>query len=134
MNLVKIIRIETDPTEGTFGVMTINGVAACVTLEPYSRDNANNVSCIPTGQYICKRYSSPKYPNTFEVTGVQNRSYILFHPGNIAENSAGCILLGSEFGMLGDDHAILESSKAFNRFMKYFDNTNQFKLTIVEEF
>jgi len=134
MQLVKIIRVETDQNEGTFGVMTINGVAACVTLEPYSRDNASNVSCIPTGQYMCKRYSSPKHPNTFEITGVQGRSYVLFHAGNIDSHSAGCVLLGSEFGMLGDDHAILESGKAFDRFMNHFEDVNQFKLTIVEEF
>jgi len=134
MELVKIVRVETHPEEGTFGVMTINGVAACVTLEPYSRDNASNVSCIPTGQYICKRYSSKKHPNTFEITGIQGRSGVLFHAGNIDEHTAGCILLGSEFGILGDDHAILESGKAFNRFMQHFDDTQQFKLTIVEEF
>jgi len=134
MELVKIIRIETNLTEGTFGVMTINGVAACLTLEPYSRDNVSNISCIPTGQYICKKYSSKKYPNTFEVTGVQGRSHILFHAGNIDENTAGCILLGSEFGMLGDEQAILESGKAFKRFMEHFKNTQQFKLTIVEEY
>jgi hypothetical protein len=134
MEVVKIIRVETHPDYGTFGVMTIGGTATCVTLEPYSRDNASNVSCIPTGQYICKRYSSRKYPDTFEITGIQGRSYVLFHAGNVDENTAGCVLLGSEFGTLGGDRAILESGKAFNSFINNFKGQDQFRLTIVEEY
>ena len=133
MQVVKIVRIETNPYFGTFGVMTINGAAFCVTLEPYSRDNASNVSCIPTGQYICKRYSSWKYPNTFEITNIQGRSYVLFHAGNTDDDSAGCILLASEFGKLGDDRGILNSGATFNKFLQNFKE-DQFKLTIVEEF
>jgi hypothetical protein len=133
MDMVKIVRVETHPEFGTFGVMTINGDAFCVTLEPYSRDNASNVSCIPTGQYICERYSSRKYSNTFQVTHTEGRTYILFHPGNTDDDSAGCILLGSEFGNLGSDRAILESTKAFDAFMSRLTE-DRFKLTIVEEF
>ncbi len=134
MEVVKIVRVETHPEFGTFGVLTISGTATCVTLEPYSRDNAKNVSCIPTGQYICKRYSSIKHPDTFEITGIEGRSYVLFHAGNVDEHTAGCVLLGSEFGALGKDRAILESGKAFGEFLKYFKGQNEFKLTIVEEF
>jgi len=134
MITVKIVRVETDPDHGTFGVMTIDGAAFCVTLEPYSRHNVSNRSCIPTGQYICERYSSRKYPNTFEVTNVEGRRYILFHAGNTDENTAGCILLGSEFGHLGKDRGILESGDAFKSFKKQLSAETQFKLTIVEEF
>ena len=134
MHMVKIIRIETHPEHGTFGVMTLDGSAFCVTLEPYSRDNAVNVSCIPTGQYICKKYSSARYPNTYEITGIQGRSYVLFHAGNTDDDTAGCVLLGDEYGKLGKDRAILESGEAFDKFIKYLNDVDQFRLTIVEEF
>ena len=134
MRNVKIVRVQSDPDNGTFGVLLIDGEVACVTLEDYNRQNANNVSCIPAGQYICKRYSSPKYPNTFEVTQVQDRSYILFHPGNTDDDTAGCILLGSKFGWLGDNKAILESRTAFDNFITNFGTDKEFRLTIVEEF
>ena len=134
MDIVKLVRIETHPEHGTFGAMTINGEAFCVTLEPYSRDNASNVSCIPTGQYICNRYSSARYPDTFQISGVEGRSYVLFHAGNTDDDTAGCILLGSEFGKLGKDRGILESGDAFKSFKQVFADTLQFKLTIVEEF
>ena len=134
MDNAKIIRVETDPNYGTFGVLTLNGEAACLTLEPYSMDNKKNISCIPTGQYICKRYHSKKHPNTFQVTNVASRSSILIHPGNIKKHTNGCILLGSEFGILGNKHGILESSKAFDKFMKFFEGKDEFRLTIVEEF
>jgi len=134
MEMLKIVRVETHPEFGTFGVMTFNGAAFCVTLEPYSRDNASNVSCIPTGQYICKRYSSPRYPDTFEITGIQGRSYVLFHSGNVDEHTAGCVLLAAEYGKLGNDRAVLNSGNTFKKFLENLDGVNEFKLTIVEEF
>lgn len=134
MKIVKIVRIETHPEEGTFGVMTVNGSASFLTLEPYSRDNISRVSCIPTGQYICKRYSSEGFPNTFNVTNVAHRNNILFHTGNIDDNTLGCIILGSEFGFLKGKRAVLESRKAFDKFMNMLETEDSFKLTIVEEF
>lgn len=51
----------------------------------------NDSSCIPEGRYICKRYSSPKHPDTWEITGVPNRSKILLHPANTIDQLLGCI-------------------------------------------
>lgn len=52
------------------------------TLERPWKDNASNVSCIPSGIYTCRPYSSPKYPDVYEVTNVPKRDHILFHSGN----------------------------------------------------
>lgn len=130
----KIVRLETNPEQGTFGTMLISGDVFCVTLEPYSRDNARNVSCIPTGQYLCKRIDSPTYGITFEVTNIQDRNYVLFHPGNIAGNTEGCILLGQYYGKLGKDRAVLNSGATFIKFLRIMAGVDIFKLTITEAF
>ena len=64
------------------------------TLENPWLDNAPNISCIPVGSYVCKRVISPKYGETFEITGVDGRTHILFHEGNYPSNTMGCVLLG----------------------------------------
>jgi len=130
----RLVRVETDKENGTFGVLLLNGELFCNTLEPYSRDNAQNISCIPSGQYICKRYSSGRYPETFQVTGVQGRTLILFHAGNIDEHTEGCILLGERVGKLRGDRAILNSGKTFGNFIKKLVLTPEFKLTVVEAY
>jgi len=127
-----LIRVSTHPDHGTFGVLTLDGQPVAVTVEPYKMDNKVSISCIPTGQYICKRYSSSRYPNTFEVTGVADRSKILFHTGNTDDNTEGCIILGANFGTLSEDLAVLNSRITMRKFMQRLCNTDKFMLTIRE--
>jgi len=134
MRQVRLVRLETDPDHGTFGTLLIDGITFCVTLEPYSRDNEQNVSCIPTGQYICKRVDSPTYGITFEITNIQDRSSVLFHPGNIDDNTMGCVLLGQYYGKLKGDRAVLNSGNTFKAFMKELSGINEFKLSVIEAF
>lgn len=88
-------------TEATIGVLIdpATGKHICKTLErpnlSNQKDNpktaANESSCIPEGVYVCKKYSSAKYPDTWEVTGVPNRDNILFHSANYVSQLLGCI-------------------------------------------
>jgi DNA/RNA endonuclease YhcR with UshA esterase domain len=134
MYQVKIIRIDSEPDHGTFGVMLMNGVAKFCTLEPYSRFNEKSISCIPTGQYICKRYSSVKYPNTFEVKNVQGRSNILFHKGNEDTHTEGCILIGQYFSKLKENRIIANSGQSFNEFLQELNSMQEFRLTVTEAY
>ena len=134
MKSVRITRVATNPDYGTFGAMTVDGLPMCVTLEDYKRSNASNISCIPAGQYVCKRYSSSRHPNTFEVTSVEGRSFILFHIGNTHKDTEGCILLGTNYGYLYGGNAILNSTGAFESFMEIMRGEREFNLTIVESF
>lgn len=102
----------------------------CVTLERPWRDNRRNVSCIPSGTYVCKRIISPKFGETFEVTDVVDRSHILFHKGNLAEDTHGCIIVGELFDPLEGEHAVLSSGKAFREFRHILDGEYQFTLVI----
>lgn len=130
--IVEILRISTSKKYGTFGVMLINKEEFCVTLEPPDNENAPFVSNIPTGQYICKRGTFPHHGETFNVLGVTNRTDVLFHAGNDADDTEGCIILAEHFGKLYGNRAILNSGATFTAFMSKMKNINEFHLTIRE--
>ena len=127
----QIKRVE-EGFSGSFGVFLWEGKAFCVTLEPPDLDNRVNVSNIPPGNYVCLRYSSRKYGNTFQISDVPGRSAILFHAGNIAEHTHGCILLGQYFDKLRGNRAIMNSGSTFRKFMDLFEGANAFRLEIKE--
>lgn len=91
------------------------------TMEPPWKDNRSNISCIPKGEYICKWHYSPRYKWCYQVNDVQNRSFILFHAGNIPRHTKGCILIGSRFGKLGGIPAVLSSKPAVRKFFDIMD-------------
>lgn len=129
----RLIRIE-ESDYGTFGILQFSTRSICLILEPRDLLNRQNVSSIPAQQYTCRRVDSPNHGETFEVTGVPGRSEVLFHPGNTAENTKGCLLPGSEFGIVNSKPAVLRSRKAFLRFMECLEGINEFRLTIVEHY
>lgn len=114
LNLLRIEKTE----QGTIGVLLIDQLAFCATLEPEDLDNQENISCIPEGNYIGERVNSPKYGNTFEIKNVPNRDHILIHSGNVKDHTMGCILLGQYFGKLRNRRAVLNSGTTFERFLK----------------
>ena len=80
----------------TLGVLTIEDYEfPLFTLEQEDRNNVRNNSCIPSGEYIVKPYSSAKYKNSYEVQNVPNRDKILFHSGVVADHSKGCIMVAT---------------------------------------
>lgn len=119
--------------EGTFGVMLFDGKPFAVTGERPWRENKKSVSCIPSGVYLCKRYKSAKYPDTFEVMNVPDRTYVLFHKGNFPmKDSEGCILIAEKFEEVNGDVAVLESGHGFKEFTKKLKDVCTFVLQIVE--
>jgi hypothetical protein len=131
--IVELIRIEENEKYGTFGVLRINKEAFCVTLEPADKLNASNISCIPAQQYTCKKYSSDKYPNVYQVMNVPGREFVLFHAGNTVSHTKGCIILGEYFGKLKGDRAVLNSGKTFQRFRDIIGQ-DDFHLTITTHY
>jgi hypothetical protein len=117
--------------KGTFGVLSCNDDVIVLTAERPWKDNQPTISCIPDGLYLSKRFSSEKHLNTFEITGVANRTAILFHTGNIPfKDSEGCILLGLQIEIIGTDWSVLTSKDAFMAFMEYLKNESSFQLAI----
>lgn len=133
----EIVRVESG-RDGTFGVLLLDGMVFCVTLELPWRGNAQGVSSIPAGRYLCQRTASPlvaritdgKWDETFEVSGVPGRSRILFHSGNTVVDSRGCILVASSYGKLRENRGILNSGATFDLFMTALRNVNAFGLTV----
>lgn len=104
-----IRRVSSDLENGTFGVLLVDGLPLCVTMEETWLDNAPQVSCIPAGKYKVKAYSGTKYKNVWQVYGVPNRSAILIHWGNTERNTAGCILMGKYYAQFGDRRGVADS-------------------------
>jgi len=131
--IVELIRLEEDFKYGTFGVLKIQKEVFCVTLEPADLLNKKGISSIPAQQYTCERYSSQKYPNTFQIMNVPDRDLILFHAGNEITHTEGCVILAQYYGKLKSvGRAVLNSGSTFNEFMERMIDFDQFHLTIKE--
>jgi len=111
----------------TMGVLTYNG-RSLVTIEKPWLENVPYLSCIPEGVYTCKRYSSERFPNTFEITDVEGRTHILFHAGNTAKDVVGCVALGQYIDQ--DKYEIRNSGFAFREFMADLEGVEEFELNI----
>ncbi len=120
----------------TYGVLIGPKGPVIVTLERPQLDGFGKMSCIKAGVYKTVRTYSPKFKmETFEVTGVAGRSRILFHSGNTADDSEGCILTGTSFDPVGSADAkvgILGSKVAFNELMTLLKTTKEFSLTVAD--
>ena len=104
-----IIR-DTFTKESTIGELFLNGERMCDTLELPWKDNQRNISCIPEGVYKVRlrlaRESATRDYLHLLVQDVPNRDWILFHRGNPAKDTRGCILLG-----LGTQHNVVQNSR-----------------------
>lgn len=133
MCILELIRLESSE-EGTIGILKLNKDILCFTLEEKYRENQQNKSCIPTGQYSVEPKYSPHFGNVMKVLNVDGRTEILFHKGNTVEDTDGCILLGDRQGFLNGSRAILDSGKAFINFMDLVQNDRDVVLTITENY
>jgi len=93
-----LILRDTFSPESTLGELFVNGERFCDTLELPYRDNQRSISCIPIGEYSVSlrhpRESATRDYLHLLVQDVKNRSHILFHRGNAAKDTKGCILVG----------------------------------------
>jgi hypothetical protein len=84
--------------KSTIGNLYLNGEWLCDTLELPYLDNQRSISCIPAGEYKVRlrtaRESATRDYLHLLVEDVKDRTYILFHRGNSAKDTRGCILVG----------------------------------------
>lgn len=121
----------------TLGTLTLPSGKEFAIMERPSLDNAPNVSCIPEGTYTLKKRLSPAVERTsrgefkegWEVKDVANRSFIMFHVGNYARNSEGCLLVGKDFSY-NNDFMVTNSIIAFREFMAEMDKRDTWQLEI----
>ena len=95
--------------KSTIGELFLNGERICDTLENPWVDNQSNISCIPEGVYPVRlrlpRESATRDYLHLLVQEVPNRDWILFHRGNTAKDTSGCILVG-----LGTEQDVVHNS------------------------
>lgn len=118
--------------DGTFGVIDDEGEMFALTVELPWKDNQQNISCIPEGEYDLKRKNSPHFGESFEVLNVPNRTDILIHPANTIEDLKGCIGLGEQFEPIGSLNAVILSRQAVLEFMKRMKGFDYGKLVILK--
>ena len=117
------------------------------TLELPYKNNQIMVSCVPENDmyddkldeeqnekkhlhYIASRHYSKKAGKTFSIES-PGRTGIIFHAGNTAKDTQGCILIGEYFEMHRDTGPyLMNSAKAFELFKKSLDAFSYFELII----
>jgi hypothetical protein len=128
---VKLKRLTRSHLHPTFGVLlNDDGIPFAVTLERPWLSNMVGRSCIPEGRYIAKRHVSPKFGETFWLQNVPGRSEILFHKGNIDDDSHGCILIGESFNYVRGEDGITSSKEGMEEFMKLTAGKDEIVVTI----
>lgn len=114
--------------EGCFSEMWWDGTKFAVSVERTFDDERPAINA--DGEYLCvaTRFIRGGY-DTFEVM-VAGHSRILFHKGNTELDSIGCVVVGDRFGRIGDKTAVLDSKKAFERFVTLTAGLKQFTMKV----
>ena len=91
---------DTFSKESILGKLYLNDEMFCDTLELPYKDNKRSISSIPVGEYNVRlrypRESATRDYIHLLVKDVKDRNYILFHIGNSAKDTRGCILVGQK--------------------------------------
>jgi len=96
----------------TPGVLEINGIFQCYTLEPRADQSQGKPFCIPAGSYQVALEMSPKFgfvtPHVLNVPGFEA---IEIHIGNYPRDTEGCLLVGEtrSADMVGNSALAFES-------------------------
>lgn len=126
------LRRDSDGDQGTLGrILFRSGSGPLHCIEPPWRENRRNRSCIPAGEYEVVQHVSPRFGRCLLVTGVPDRSHILFHAGNVGgdkqlgyhTHTHGCILPGILRGRIDvrgkTQRAVLSSRAALRELMDW---------------
>lgn len=132
MAKVKLYRLEFG-VEEILGVLQVGGSLICFTLELPWKNNQRKISCIPAGEYPLSRAYSPRFDKSmWHVFSVFGRGGILFHIGNTAADTEGCILLGMTNGFMEGKRAVLRSADALKIFEEALRPSDHASLLISE--
>jgi len=117
---------------GAFGVLLHQGIPFATTLErTYPLPGGEQHVKIPEGLWTCvrTRYLRGGY-STYEVAKVPGHSRLLFHKGNVEQDSEGCVLVGSGYGVLLSQPAVVQSAAGFAEFMRRAAGIEHFVLRV----
>ena len=132
VKVVNLLIIRDTFTEvSTIGNLYLDGEWLCDTLENPYLNNQKNISCIPEGQYKVRlrtaRESATKDYLHLLVQDVPDRSLILFHSGNTAKDTRGCVLVG-----IGTEQDFVKNSRlAMDLLMKEIINLGGTNINLI---
>lgn len=136
MQTVATLTRSSQGPSGVFGTLRVRGITL-YTCEHAYQDLASGAwaAKIPPGTYTCVRgqhiLAGMTAPfTTYEVTGVEGHSGLLFHTGNTEADSSGCILLGLMQGAIDGVPAVLNSRSAFTYFTHTLSDLDTFTLEV----
>jgi hypothetical protein len=126
---IEIIRNKSS-LKSTIGKMSINGIFQCYTLEDVTREQKIvGVTAIPAGDYKVIINLSNRFQRLLPlVLNVPGFSGIRIHPGNKAEDTEGCILVGTTAG----EDFIGNSRIAFHDLFEKMRKAKEITLSIKE--
>jgi hypothetical protein len=120
---------------GCFGVLCVDDVPIALTLWRTFTDaeRPGEPVVIKPGLYRCTRtvYHKKGYA-TFEIH-VEGHSRVLFHIGNLEDDSLGCVLVGEEFAYVNGRPGIARSGAGFGEFMNRMTGVDEFDLVVRKE-
>ena len=133
---IELFRLEYENKQ-TLGecAITQNGkdIFLSKSLERADNNNQRNISCIPSGEYLCVLEYSNKFDcDLWEIKGVPNRSECKFHSANYWHDLNGCIALGSEFVDINNDgfRDVLNSKNTMKKFHKVLEGVKEIQLIV----
>lgn len=114
--------------KSTIGELSIDGVFECYTLEDVERDvKIKGITAIPKGTYKVGISMSNRFKKELPILfNVPNFEGVRIHPGNVAENTEGCILVGQTRTL----DFIGNSRKAFDKLFAKMKLAKEITLTI----
>lgn len=115
--------------KSTIGELYVDGLFECYTLEDVVRNKKiYGETAIPAGSYHVKITQSPRFkrelPLLLNVPGFEG---VRIHPGNSAQDTEGCILVGLDKGA----DFIGRSRQAFDALFAEMKQADEITLTIV---
>tara|TARA_R110000803_G_scaffold10007_7_gene31115 strand:- start:2783 stop:3193 length:411 start_codon:yes stop_codon:yes gene_type:complete len=133
---IELFRLEYEKKQ-TLGecAITENGkdIFLSKSLERADNNNQRNISCIPSGEYLCVLEYSNKFDcDLWEIKGVPNRSECKFHSANYWHDLNGCVALGSKFMDINNDgfRDVLNSKKTMKKFHKVLEGLKEVQLIV----
>lgn len=121
---------------GKMSVVDINGneYFKGVSLELSWKNNAKEISCIPSGVYKLKKRYSEKHRNHLHVLDVPGREMILIHPASYVRQLQGCIAPGSGYRDIDLDGwlDVINSRITLNKILAELEDESE--LIITENF
>ena len=103
--------------DATLGMLVIDDLPFCATLEEPWKENRRRVSCIPAGTYDVDWSFSPKFGKVLPILReVKGRKYIRIHTGNHTGHISGCLLVGEKHELVRGIPWVMSSRATFERF------------------